>query len=279
MIEIFNKRELSFIIWGIIVLITISFDSNVRQSIKDLIKSFFQFSIISIIIFAAIYSTTIVFCLHIMDFWDISFLKETIFWFLGVAFIMIMNSTKARHDDYYFKKIFKENLQLILILEFLVTFYVFNFIAELILLPFLALLGIFAGYTSTKSEYKLIQKLMENILSVIGIIFFLIAIYKVVNDFYNFASIETLKSFLLPIILTISFLPFIYLLVLYFTYEAILKQFKIRKQEDEDFLNYAKFKIFWKCNFNLNKLKGISKNVQIITSKTKEELKIELAKY
>lgn len=277
MFDIFSNREIAILIWGIPTLVLLLFNKGIRSSILNLLKTLFCIKILVPIILAGLYTWLIVYFLDELSFWNFSFFKDTLFWFFGVAFIMLMSSNDARTDEDYFKKAIKENLKLILVLEFILNFYVFSLITEIIFLPIIVFISVMSAFASTKSEYKIVEKIMENILVVLGIIFFIISIYKAISDFYLFASLDTLKSFLLPIFLTVSFLPCVYLLALYSGYELLLMRIKMREQKDASFTRFAMKKIFLKCTFNLNKLRILSRNLNVVTAKTKEELLCALA--
>ncbi len=276
--EIFSNRELALFIWGIIFLVLILFFSDIRISIIEVVKALSKKQIIISILMAAIYSIIIIYILSIVNFWNISFLKGSIFWFLGAAFVMMMQNNDARTDKTFFRKILKDNLKLILLLEFILNFYFFSLAVELILLPILVFITALAAVAQTKEEYKPVHKLLENALSLIGTIFIIIAIYKVINEFNNFASVDSLKSFLLPIILTVLFLPYLYLLALYSSYELLYVRIDLRKHEEKDLYSYAKRKIFLNCKFNLSKIRKISNNINVIAAKTKDELNSALIK-
>lgn len=277
MFDVFSNREIAIFIWGTPTLLLLLFNKGIRSSILNLLKIFFSIKILIPIILAGLYTWLIVYFLDELSFWNLAFLKDTIFWFLGVAFIMLMSSNDATTDEDYFKKAIKDNFKLILILEFILNFYVFSLMSEIIFLPILVLISIMFAVASTKSEYKVVEKLMENILVVLGTIIFIISIYKVVSDFYSLATLDTLKSFLLPIILTVSFLPCVYLLALFSIYEMLLIRIKMREQKDISFSRFAIKQIFFKCTFNLKKLRILSRNLDVVTAKTKEELLCALA--
>jgi len=69
------------------------------------------------------------------------------------------------------------------------------------------------AYAESKKEYVLVKKVLNYILGIIDICFITFALSNIFMDFRSFANLDNLRSFLLPPILMLAFLPFIYLFV------------------------------------------------------------------
>lgn len=213
-----------------------------------------------------IYVEVIILFLALLDYWKPDFLKETIFWFLGSAFLLMLNSRKALENKNYFKKIFRDSLKLIILLEFITNFYSFNLLWELIIIPFISfivILDIVAGY---KNEHRAVKKLTQSILSIIGITLFVFAIKQIFIRHGEFINVDTAKIFLLPIILTILYLPFLYLYVLYMKYENVYMRIGFPFVKNDPVFKNIKKRIFFECKLNLAKLEklGNTKSINYI---------------
>jgi hypothetical protein len=81
-----------------------------------------------------------------------------------------------------------------------------------------------------------------------------------VVDFNKFASMSTLENFIIPILLTLTFLPFVYLVAVYVAYENLFirLQFFIK---DPSLLKYTKKRILQVFHFRLVALDEWSKNI------------------
>jgi len=113
----FNTREIAVILWlGIFVLWALS-QKSIRKSLLVVLKSLFQIKIFSVIIAAILYTGILVFILAQVGIWEWSLLKDTIYWFLCSALVLLMNTDKANQEKGFFIKILKDNLKIILILE------------------------------------------------------------------------------------------------------------------------------------------------------------------
>jgi hypothetical protein len=108
--------------------------------------------------------------------------------------------------------------------------------------------------------------------ALIGIGFFAYALYNVIIDFKGFVTLQNLRTFLLPIILTVIFLPFIYLLAVYVTYDLIFVRLKIIVN-DPKIVRYAKWQTVFAFHLNLQRLHKWLRKVVISRFSSKEDVK------
>src|SRR5690606_20568260 len=152
-------------------------------------------SILSVVLISIAYSSAIIFLMHKINLWDRSLAKDSIFWFVGSGFIILMNLNDAKKENAFFKKIFRESFGLILILEFISNFHVFSLVAELIIIPCMAFLAMTSAYAESKVEYKKVKNLIDGILTIVGLTFFVFSIVYITRAITTFASYSTLKTF------------------------------------------------------------------------------------
>ncbi len=271
--QIFSNRELATFIWLVIFILGFQLNRAVRKASVAVIKAFFRLTIITTILIALLYSTGIVYLLEISDFWNGSMLKDTIFWFVGSAFIILMDVTKADGENDFFKNILLDNLKLVLVLEFVVNFHDFSLTFELILVPILVFLAILQAVAGIDDKHKIVKSILDWLLAIIGITFSIFSIRDIVNEFSDFARFSTLKSFLLPMILSIAFIPFTYLLAIYVNYEILFKHLSVRLKGNKH-LNYAKKRALMVCKVKLSRQKKVMRKVgELYNGSTKDHIR------
>lgn len=222
--DVLNNREWSILIWFTAFALYVGLSprmQEVRDSLVDVIRSFFVWKIQAIFFLALFYVFIVVYFLHEMDMWHIGQLKSTSVWFFAVAFLSFFDIEKYKKDSRLFKKAVLDNIKIIALVEFLIGFYVLPFLAELILFPILAFFTMLHAYSQTDGKYKSVETIFETILAIFGFSLILYALYELVTNFSEFAKPETAEDFLLPPLLTLAYLPFIFSLVIYTTYENI----------------------------------------------------------
>jgi hypothetical protein len=200
------------------------FNRGLRKSILDVFKAFFKIKILSSIFFMIAYTAVIVFVLYQINFWNISLLKITFVWFCFTAIVMCVNSVTSETDQNLFRKVIVDTIKIVIIIEFIVNAYTFSLVVELVLIPVVTFIVISEVFAKTDEKDSSFAKLMNGLLIIIGIVILIFVISNVVSDYKNFVSLDTLRKFLLPPLLTILFLPFIYFIVLFSTYEQLFVQ-------------------------------------------------------
>jgi hypothetical protein len=185
-----------------------------------------------------------------------------------------MNYDKANTEGKYFKKVLLDNVKLVVLLEFIINLYDFNFVVEFLLVPVLFVITAMLVISGTKQEYKPAKKLFQFVLAIYGISLIIFALVQVIGDFKDFATIYNLKDFLLSPLLTVSFLPFVYFLALYATYESLFTRVDIfLKDQNKELIRFTKWRILRACLFNLKKLHRFSKGYtsQLMSIKNKSD--------
>tara|TARA_R110001583_G_scaffold195438_1_gene373550 strand:+ start:9630 stop:10733 length:1104 start_codon:yes stop_codon:yes gene_type:complete len=137
------------------------------------------------------------------------------------GFPLFFDLEKYKKDSVSFKKTVLDNIKLIALIEFLIGFYVLSFWAELILFPVLVFSTMLHAFSQADEKYRSVETLFGTILAVVGFSLIVYALYELVANFSEFARPETVEDFLLPPLLTFTYLPFIFCLVVYTTYEDI----------------------------------------------------------
>jgi len=271
--ENFNNREISLAIWLFFLLVAFLSKKEIRASALKVIKVFFGKKIFTIYLIMTAYVILLIYLLYEIKFWNSALLKETIFWYFGIAFVSLVNANKVNQDEKYFKNIFKDNLKLIVILEFITTLYSFSLIVELFLDPLLLLIAMLSAFTEVyKKEYYRVKKVIDSIFSLIGVLILVFTLYKIITDIYGLVNVINLTSFLLPPILTLLFIPFIYFFALLMSYEIFFVRLKFFIKNKYE-LNYAKWKIFTSFHFRLRQLNKFSKEYYQLNEECNNDIK------
>ena len=114
-----NGREIAVLVWLLLFICYGIFQKNFRSSFLAVLKSFFQIKIIAVFVAMLFYVFLILWGLYIIKIWDLYLVKDTIFWLFGSAFILLLNSNKAIQNDNHFKNVLKDNIRLVIFLEFI----------------------------------------------------------------------------------------------------------------------------------------------------------------
>ena len=270
-INALNNREIATAVWLTIMFLWALSISGVQRSIRDLLKVFFNKKIIIPLIAMLLYIGLMVLALKKIGFWDVSAAKDTILWTLGSAFATYFSLNKAGQDNNYFKNVILDNIKFVLILEFVVNLYSFSLPVELIVIPVVSFIATSNAFAESKPEYKQVRKLLNFILGVFGLYLLSFTIREIVLDFQNFASLKNARDFFLPILFSLVFLPFVYVMALIMQYEMFFIRIDIANK-NSDVAKYVKGKVLAACHINLSKLNEVSKNAGYPKVSNKEDV-------
>jgi hypothetical protein len=253
----FDNREIAISIWLLIGIIFCLTKSSCRKVLFNFLKILTDIKIVSIIFLAWAYSLLIIYILYSFAFWNFSMTKDSILWFLLSGLIILINVNKTDQNKDYFLDILKDNIKATILLEFVANIYNFSLLGEIFFIPFIVLISIIMGITSTNEKYKIVENFFTTIISLIGFILLILSVIQIITSIQEYLNFHMLKLFLLPIILSIAFIPFAYLFAVFMNYEILFARFKFFLK-DHKLLRYARLKSIQKCGLRLNKLRTIA---------------------
>lgn len=222
--KLLSNREISILIWiGLFFGCLIISSKDGFGKFMDVIKSLFSKHFIPFYIVFGLYFTIIIVALNRISIWEFSLYKDFIYWLLttGIALFFTANNLQSYRD---FTKVISTAISGTIILEFIIGFYNFSLVWELILIPivtFILFISLVPEMKKDDRNNKLTTEFLKNLLSIIGAGILVYGVYKLIASYNDFFTLTNLKSFLLPPIFTLIFLPLIYFTVLYMKYEKV----------------------------------------------------------
>lgn len=272
--DIFNNREIAIGSWVLLAVVVALFTKPAQQFIKTTLPIIFcRKFVIFYIIFLSFFYLTIYF-LYWIGFWKVGLLKDTIFWIVFVELPLFVRAIEKAKDSHFFTKLIKDNIALIVIVEFVLNFWTFRLVAEFVLVPCIVFIALLYAITSREEKYQKVKHFFDGLFVILGIV---IIIYSTKNIFQNpkqLFSLATLNEFLLPTLLLLLNLPVVYGLALYNTYEQLFLRVKGNKKEKVK----MKRRLFFFAGINLAKVTAIRNNIAqtLVISLTENDLKENL---
>ncbi|MGH7559009.1 MAG: hypothetical protein ACREMD_14750 [Gemmatimonadota bacterium] len=96
------------------------------------------------------YVVMVVWGLAAIDLWEASLLKDTVIWFLFSGLVLAFSGVATGSKQEPFRAVIREQISLLVPVEFLINAYTFSLSVELVLIPVL----VFMGLVEVVSEYK-----------------------------------------------------------------------------------------------------------------------------
>jgi hypothetical protein len=215
-----NNRELAVAIWIGLLLIAMAFAKDVRHSMGGIIKSFFVKKVFFIFLSIALYSLIIISLLYVVEYWNKTLLKDSVFWFFGTAFLLIFKVT-ASVDVSFLKKLVFDSVKFTLVFEYIFNLYVFPLPLELFFVLAIILLAMMKPLADREEKHKAARGCIDNSILFLSVGTILFSAIETVQHYNDFFTIANTKSLLLAPILTILYIPFFYLIAFYIQYETL----------------------------------------------------------
>ena len=252
--SILSTREWATLIWGCIFMLYVLCHKEIRKSFWNVIVIFFdkKLRILWEIILLYVLTITMVFCY--LPIWENIYIKDIIIWFLFSGLIYCMNAVSSEADETYIKKILKDNLKFTMILEFFMSTFTFNIWIELAIIPVITIITVMNVIAERKEEYKSVHKLLDSVLAIAGFWIFYETIKIGINEYKQLNIINTLVSFMIPIVYSILIIPLEYLLELYSKYEVLFLRMTFKEEKDKRIRLHHRTAIFRECNFSVRKI-------------------------
>jgi hypothetical protein len=267
-----SNREISVIILFIILLFFVALKdrNNFFKSLWDVLKSFWNIKILLPIILLAGYSLAVI--LIISEFFNITdiSIKNIIAWFIFTAIVLMFSLTNISKELNFFKNIVLKNLVLLAFVEYVFNFYSFSLIIELFLQFGITVFALLVLVASVDEKHKKVQKIFNIFLSLLVLVVFVKSVQGIFNDFGGQFMREFLLNFIIPVVLTISIMPFLYFMAIVMQYELLFIRlpYILNLTKDEKIKFIIKRRIFLKYGLNLKKIiSATNKELNFINNK------------
>lgn len=222
--DILNNREIAIALWLVAISVYIFSSSKmatVRNSLKGVLAAFFVRQIMSVLCLMVAYMVIVIYWLYKLDLWSFEQLKNTIFWCVSVGFMSLFRLEKVKKYKSFFKNSVLDNLKLLAVLQFILGVYTFSLWVEIVLVPIFVLLGAMLAITKKDTEHNQVKAILEYTLTSFGVVLIVYTIYMLITNFGEFGQAKTAYDFFTPPMLTLFYLPFIFLMLVYSTYEQV----------------------------------------------------------
>jgi hypothetical protein len=271
----FSNREIAFGIWLIafgcwLGYVTFS-KPSVRASFFDLSRALANRKIIAALSLMATYIGLQILGLAEIGLWDESQLKNTIIWAISVAVVSLFRVGQIATDPNYFRNAIRDNLRLVVFLEFLVTFYSFELCVEILIVPAMTFVTLLLVVAQNDKKFAAVERLLNSIVMAFGLILVAFTAYKLVTDFGSFATAQTVSDFSTPTLLTLLYLPFTFVMAVYVSYENAFVALHF-STKDPTVRNYAKWRSILAIGPQTSLLRRWTREMNRVRPQTKRQV-------
>jgi hypothetical protein len=242
-----NPRETATLVWAAVLLAFVLRNRDVRRSAASLGRILFRRPIRTILVATMGVATTLVTGLALVGYWRPSMVDETLAWFVGTGVVATFNST----DSAGLRRLLTRTVALVSIVEFLTNAYTFPLLVELALVPTVFFLIASIRLVQSRREFAAARRPLAGMGVAVIVGTLTPAMAHVLLHPGQVATTDNAKAFLLPVILTACFLPYLYGVRLLVVRQTTLAMLKHGLQEQPELYRYAKCAVIRLCGISL----------------------------
>jgi hypothetical protein len=270
-----STRETATAIWLGAFVLFVAFYKPTHGSFGNLLKSFLQPVLIVPLAIAALYAATEIWLLSHIGWWSTANLKTTILWLVTFAFVTMFEVATVKDRKAGLGKITRDIASITGVLLFIAELHSFSLPVELIALPIVTLIVLMSEVAKLKPEHAPAAKFLGCVTSIIGFSYFGFSLWKTAEAWREAATRANALEFLIPILLSLGFLPFLYGWRSYVAYSDMFSTISIFGI-DKGLLPYARWLAITRIRNDLDLLDRWRKAIQTSRPSSKAELKHSL---
>lgn len=270
MLEYFTTREVALFLWAGIFLTWALAKKSMRLSVLNLIHAIFVKKLSALYLVLALYTIGMIWSLYLFNLWDSSQIKNTVLWFFTIGIVSVF-TVNNKNTENYFEITFNNIFSFTVILQFIISIYTFSLFTELVFVPVGVLIIGMIAVGERDPKNKKLTKHLRNLLNYFGLFLIGFATFRIINDVTSISNTEVLKDFLIPAILSIMFLPAVYLISLYLTQESTFIGLE-RSAIKPELIPYARWQAFMGFGFSKSDMQRWRSLVVLRELKTKADI-------
>jgi hypothetical protein len=235
-----TSRETATTFWAIVFLVFVSFNRDVRKSFPQLFRFALNWKVFVPFACLVVYLSIVIWELKKIGIWTPNLLKDTTVWFAFSGIALSFSFLTKDFRGSVIKKLLVNNVKVIVLLEFIIGEYTFSLPVELVLVPIIGIIAALDVIAKTDKKNPSVAKVIEGIQSFFGFLIISFAIIHGVGDYRSLATFDSIRKVVLVPVLSLSLTPYIYLLLLWTSYENLFVYLRMNTIKDAGVRWYAK---------------------------------------
>lgn len=270
-----NSREIASAIWLAALLPFLLIYKPTRSSLIGLLEAIFRPVLMIPLAIAVLYAVAEIYLLHRWGWWSAANLKTTILWLVTFAFVTMFEVATAKSRAAGLGKITRDVVSVTGVLLFITELHTFPLVIELVALPTVTVIALMSEVAKYKPEHASVAKLLGCVTAVMGFSYFGFSLWMTIDAWREAATWVVALEFLIPILLSLGFLPFLYGWRAYVAYSNVFTTISIFGIQ-EGLISYARWLAITRIRGDLDLLDRWRMAIQSSRPSNKAELKHSL---
>ena len=254
---LFTNREIAGAIWRVGFIAVAAWRiPGVGRSLGSVVRAFLACKVASIFAAGAVWAALSVAFLAWIGLWTVGELGTTIVWGLTFAGVTLFDANRATEDNAFYRKIARDTVAGTALVLFVAEFKSFPLWFELILVPVAAVVGGMKALAERDVQHPAAERLVNVLLVVLGLLVLGYAVAHANAAPGAFLSGANLRRFLVPVALSLMFLPFLATVATMMVYETTGSTMSLRHRHlrEPRLRRYALWRAFLAFGWNYDLL-------------------------
>lgn len=215
----FNNREIATLVWSVIVVAAVFVNAPVRSAVRAMLRAMAHRALLLIFAVAALYVAACVAFLAWWEIWTVDNIKSTAAWLLAFVPATLFNANRIDEDRTYFGRTIRDTLSLTGLLVFIGGLQSFSLPVELVIIPLMTFLALMHQVSERDVAHAPATRFLGTFLAIVGFAVLAYSIYATFLEWPKFDVRKNVSELLVPILLSLLFLPFLYCVSVVIVYD------------------------------------------------------------
>ena len=271
-----TNREWSILLWTVTIFGFAFWKAKPWALIKSLLDILTKKVMIVLFGSMTIYVLASVWLLWLGGFWMAQNLKTTIWWTFGFAVVSLFQVDEAQEEPDHFRKIWRQVISVNIFVTFIATTYVFSLPVELAIVPVTTVASMMLVLTDKDPKAASLRRVLNGLLIIAGVALLGNAIWLASHQLRHLVSVETAREFIVPVVLSLLYIPFLYCWHLFLSYERAFGRIE-RSVKDDKLSRVAKFRSTIAFNTDIDGLGQWLRHIALFRLKSEADVATSIA--
>lgn len=223
--DFLNSREDAALLWSMVFFVVFfgyplwKDPRGLSTSTWGVIRSLFVPKLLLLFGSAAAYSAAIVLLAERLGLWHTASLKETVYWFVGSALVLVVGAVDATPSRSYLMRIFRCAVALTILITFVANYYVLPLGYEVVLVFVVFVLTLTREVAPYTAEARAVRPI-DGLLIGLGLILLVTFVVRASLDPGDLFTRQTAERFLVVPVLTFALIPYLFAVGWYCRWEV-----------------------------------------------------------
>lgn len=261
MSDIFSTREIATGIYFLLFSLIFSFVPDVRKGVGRVLKTALSPVLIKTTLFYCSLGLLLTLLLSKLPYWKNIYIKDIIMWMLLVGIPFCYGAITRRNTEGYYKAAILSNVRYTVFFECFFSTFTFELWIELLLIAVISFISLLDYVAKREERFARVAKLTHNLLVYSGVLLLCFTIREAVEQMTINTSYDMLASLVIPLIFSLFYVPFAYLLELTVQYRNAFMRIGFVKGESWWTKKWHCAKVVFACGLSSKKVKQFMNNL------------------